>query len=163
LSFFQHLLCVRPMLGIWSNLLQPPHSCNMGLPIPPSQFTEEETESQGDESSASGHTAESRRTGIGLGCLTSSSDAANAAVPSELEGKNLSSLLLQVYTTPCQITAYLPPSLHNVTITVAEGIGPCRIMSFMLPWDASFPLGCQGQQWKDLGGPGQAFGSIGGK
>jgi hypothetical protein len=132
----------------------------MGLPIPPSQFTEEETEALGDESSASGHPAESSRAGIGLGCLTSSFNATNTAEPSELGGKNLNSLLLQVYTTPCQITVYLPLSLHNVTITVAEGIDPCRIMSFVLPWDDFFPLGCQGPQWKELGGLTQDFSSI---
>jgi hypothetical protein len=34
---------------------------------------------------------------------------------------------------------YPIPLLHNVTITVAERMGPCRIMSCRLSWDASFP------------------------
>jgi hypothetical protein len=127
------------MLGICTNHFQPPHSCNMGLPIPPSQFTEEETEAQGGESSASGHPAGRSRARIGSGGVLH---------PISISPTELSPLSWKDRAWTFSITDLHPslpnntypiPLLHNVTITVAERMGPCRIMSCRLSWDASFP------------------------
>jgi hypothetical protein len=79
MHLFQHLLCDRPMLGIWTNHLQPPHSCNMGLPFPPSSLQRRKMRLIEVNHLPQFTLHEAAELELDLGCLTSSFNASNRA------------------------------------------------------------------------------------